>query len=592
MTEEEIIEFLTENLDYFTTNNIVSTILRSIGWLLVQGFNALIDACSALYDHTFALIDITLWTGLEEFIGEYDPVIKAFLILSLVVLGYMFIFGKEKKNDLIMSALIFAVIFTSSSYLFTTFNSWAVLFKNAVVGSENTTSGYTLVNQNLYDLLYINDQLEGLENMEGDVRPPQYEALDKNDIQMINITETLPDDTDGLSAQSKDILGKRLQYGNVENKLIDVYNGALWTDFANTYYYRYTFDFATYYLTAIAAIIVFIGVSYKNVRIVYELFISRILVTLFSADMSSKKKAVRILESIRDGYYALCFTAITLRSYFLFTDFLVDRNSIGGLARGIILVFLAFCVVDGANIMQQITGVDAGLSSMTGKLIAGFHMVRGATQTVQQARQFGMLKRQSRAMQQMSRNQSDAFQSQGAENLEGRSENAESGEGGMNGSGADPDNRNMETSNSGTGTNGESSRSNIENGSEDPPNSNYEKMDQTMDQTMKNPESSNMDQQEKGAGAADSTEKKFSDMDDAIGKNRPEKSYSDEPLHTPGSGSSNGEKGMFEKWDEKSAGSQYRETRQDTLGRTKPARDLSSENRSENNRTNFDKKEN
>ncbi|MDE8707373.1 hypothetical protein PZH31_17755, partial [[Ruminococcus] torques] len=60
---------------------------------------------------------------------------------------------------------------------------------------------------------------------------------------------------------------------------------------------------------------------------------------------------VRILEAIRDGYYALCFTAITLRSFFLFTDYITGRN-FGGLERGIMILILAFVVVDGANLMQ------------------------------------------------------------------------------------------------------------------------------------------------------------------------------------------------------------------------------------------------
>ena len=50
---------------------------------------------------------------------------------------------------------------------------------------------------------------------------------------------------------------------------------------------------------------------------------------------------------------------------------------------------------------EKLTGVDAGLSSMTGKLIAAYHMMRGAGQTVQQARQFHMMKEQRDAMRNM-----------------------------------------------------------------------------------------------------------------------------------------------------------------------------------------------
>ncbi|MFR9101837.1 MAG: hypothetical protein ACLVJ3_03070 [Coprococcus phoceensis] len=86
---------------------------------------------------------------------------------------------------------------------------------------------------------------------------------------------------------------------------------------------------------------------------------------------------VKILESIRDSYFALCFTAISLKSYFLFVEYVNSKTEINGLARGIIILFIAWCVIDGANIIEKLTGVDAGLSSMTGKLIAAYHMMRG-----------------------------------------------------------------------------------------------------------------------------------------------------------------------------------------------------------------------
>ena len=83
MTEEEIVEFLTKNIDYFDTNNLVTWILRELGWLLVKGFNIVIDVLKNLYDHTFALVDITNWDVLKNFLAEYNPLIKAIMILSL-----------------------------------------------------------------------------------------------------------------------------------------------------------------------------------------------------------------------------------------------------------------------------------------------------------------------------------------------------------------------------------------------------------------------------------------------------------------------------------------------------------------------------
>lgn len=93
---------------------------------------------------------------------------------------------------------------------------------------------------------------------------------------------------------------------------------------------------------------------------------------------------VRILSSIRDEYYALCFTALTIRTYFIFTDFVKIQTGDHGILRGLITLFVTFCVIDGSNIMQQITGVDAGLSSMTGKILAGSHILQGAKNSLYQ----------------------------------------------------------------------------------------------------------------------------------------------------------------------------------------------------------------
>lgn len=400
MTETQIVEFLQRNAAFFTTNNIVITVLRIVGWMLVKGVCALINICKELYDRAFGIIDITKWSGLEDFLGEFEPLLMAFMFLSIVVLGFLYLFGKNKKHNVLTSILIFGVVVTSSNYLFTQLNLWTVTFKDAVVGAEGTTDGAGLVKISLFDLIYIDGQM-GLENL-SESQVSQYRTLSKEELDYIDISEVVDYNQDGLSEKARDILKKRLLFKSAgETGLLDVSGGVAWTDFGNTFYYRYTFQFGTFFLNALAVLLIYICLAYKSVRIIYEIFVSRILATLKSADLSSSKKTVVTLECIRDGYYALCFTAITLRSYFLFGDYLSGQAEMSGIVRAILMLFVAFCVVDGANVMQKLTGVDAGLSSMSGKLIAGYHMIRGGMQTVQQARQFHMMKQQRDAMKQM-----------------------------------------------------------------------------------------------------------------------------------------------------------------------------------------------
>lgn len=401
MSEAQIIEFLKLNSDFFSTNDIILTAVRTVGWLLAKGFSLLLDCCITLYDYTFGLIDITRWSVLENYLSEYKPLIQAIMMASLVILGFMYMFGKNKKHNVLNSVLILAVVMSASTTIFTELNRFSIAFKDAALFGGSTVNGTELIRTNLYDLYYIDSQI-GLENLNSKGKIPQGTSLSKTDVDYINIGEVLDPGTDGLSKNAESILKKRLMsIGNGEYGLIDAKDGVAWTDFGNTYYYRYTFHYGTYYLTAAAAILIYVCLAYKNTRVIYEIFVSRILVSLYAANLSSERKVVKILESIRDSYFALCFTVISLKSYFLFVEYLNSKTEINGLARGIIILFIAWCVIDGANIIEKLTGVDAGLSSMTGKLIAAYHMIRGAGQTVQQARQFHMMKEQRDAMKNM-----------------------------------------------------------------------------------------------------------------------------------------------------------------------------------------------
>ena len=401
MSEAQIIEFLKLNSDFFRTNDIILTAVRTVGWLLVKGFSLLLDCCITLYNYTFGLIDITRWSVLENYLSEYKPLIQAIMMASLVILGFMYMFGKNKKHNVLNSVLILAVVMSASTTIFTELNRFSIAFKDAALSGGSTVNGTELIRTNLYDLYYIDSQI-GLENLNSKGKIPQGTSLSKTDVDYINIGEVLDPGTDGLSKNAESILKKRLMsIGNGEYGLIDAKDGVAWTDFGNTYYYRYTFHYGTYYLTAAAAILIYVCLAYKNTRVIYEIFVSRILVSLYAANLSSERKVVKILESIRDSYFALCFTVISLKSYFLFVEYLNSKTEINGLARGIIILFIAWCVIDGANIIEKLTGVDAGLSSMTGKLIAAYHMIRGAGQTVQQASQFHMMKEQRDAMKNM-----------------------------------------------------------------------------------------------------------------------------------------------------------------------------------------------
>ena len=125
-------------------------------------------------------------------------------------------------------------------------------------------------------------------------------------------------------------------------------------------------------------ILVYLFLAYKVVRILYEIVIHQLLAVLYSANLTNNQKVLKVLEAVKDSYITLIFVMVCMKVYLLAYKFL-NTLDLGQISRCFLLLFIAFAVVDGPNIIQKLTGVDAGLSSGAGKLIAGMQMMRMAS---------------------------------------------------------------------------------------------------------------------------------------------------------------------------------------------------------------------
>ena len=191
----------------------------------------------------------------------------------------------------------------------------------------------------------------------------------------LSINEVLkPDD---VKAESKDLVSNRIYYRKDDLQLKEIYNGVAWTDLLNEYYYRYDVEWYTVIVGLVSMIIVYVCLAYKVVRILYEVVVQRLLAALYSANLTSSQKTLKILDSIKDSYITLILVMVCLKIYLLAFK-MVGETGFGEFSKVMVLLFVAFAVVDGPNIIQKLTGVDAGLSSGMGKMIAGVQAMRMA----------------------------------------------------------------------------------------------------------------------------------------------------------------------------------------------------------------------
>ena len=380
-----ITKVLKKNRDIFHTNTIVGGMLRFIGWQLITLLVWLAEHCAKLFDESFKFIDFTRYEPVEEFLDSWQPVVYALISLSILFLGLILIFWQEKKPKLMMNICLAVLIITSSGYLIDQLNGFVTDdIRSAIMNDGDTSTGasglvYDMVGASVYDLIYIDDKLDGgLMKMTKQNRK-LYDDFTKEDLELLSINEVLkPDD---VKAESKDLVSNRIYYRKDDLQLKEIYNGVAWTDLLNEYYYRYDVEWYTVIVGLVSMIIVYVCLAYKVVRILYEVVVQRLLAALYSANLTSSQKTLKILDSIKDSYITLILVMVCLKIYLLAFK-MVGETGFGEFSKVMVLLFVAFAVVDGPNIIQKLTGVDAGLSSGMGKIIAGVQATRMATHMV------------------------------------------------------------------------------------------------------------------------------------------------------------------------------------------------------------------
>lgn len=376
---EEVITVLKKNRDIFHTSTIPGGIFRYIGWSVMKGLVWVAEQCAKLFDESFKFIDFTRYEPVEKFLTSWKPVVFALISLSILFLGLIMIFWQEKKPKLMMNICLAVLIMTSSGYLIDQLNGFVTDdIRSAILNDGDTSTDssglvYDMVGNSIYDLIYIDDKLDGgLMKMTKNNRK-LYDDFTKEDLELMSINEVLkPDD---VKAESKDLVSNRIYYkkGNLELK--EIYNGVAWTDLLNEYYYRYDVEWFTVIVGLVSLIIVYVCLAYKVVRILYEVVVQRLLAALYSANLSSGQKTLKILDSIKDSYITLILVMVCLKIYLLAFK-MVGETQFAAFSKVMLLFFLALAVADGPNIIQKLTGLDAGLSSGMGKIIAGVQATR------------------------------------------------------------------------------------------------------------------------------------------------------------------------------------------------------------------------
>ncbi len=407
MTGDDFAAFMKKNQSWFVSNNMFLDIAHSIGWAVVRGLATLSDICQSLYSYSLGLIDFTTYEPLQEWITTLKGIFQALFALSLVFAGTVMIIDHEKKPNFLKSVMVAGISISALGYIMITLNQGVNAFCQEVAAGESNTSN--IINENFYDLKYI-DSKYGMANMDisNDSNLENYHYPEGSfAIDNVRINDVL--NYSNADGDTKYILSHKVTWqvdasaGMPFYMIEDIYNGFGWNsagddDWFNQFYYRFHVQYINIYITLIAYCIVYICVSYKTVRIIYELAITRIMALLYSADVNGLQKTLKILGALKDGYVVLMLSAVCIKVFNFAQLYLNSKAGSNSLVYNIVFLFTAFAVVDGPNLIQQLTGIDAGLQSGFGKIMAAYHVGQAAKNAISRPAQFAWQQRQHRQL--------------------------------------------------------------------------------------------------------------------------------------------------------------------------------------------------
>lgn len=388
-SDADDLQWYRDNAALLENNNIVGDALRSVSWSMTGLVCKVANVSETLYTKTFGLIDITNYQQINDLLDTLRPVLLALTVLCCAGLGIMLLVQQEKRPPLLRNILLGIVAVSASAWLFSTANDLVISFRDGILGGEEVNQSYALVESNLIDLIRIDKR--------GDINALNYKAgqgviygvgiAGQDDMDSVDLCETLDWHT---AKNGKNLYGWSTEFNNrVKYRLAhtadgDVarknYDGLTSANIGNQFFYRYSFDFWSCLLQLLSLSLLFLALCYKNVRIAYELVVSRLLAFLFAADIGGGEKLKNTLLFVRDTYLTMCVCVLSVKLYEIMVG-LVTSFGITGFGKGIVCLLIAYAVIDGPNLVERILGMDAGLSSSVGRAMAIFGAGKAAGRT-------------------------------------------------------------------------------------------------------------------------------------------------------------------------------------------------------------------
>lgn len=337
---------------------------RRFAWACLRAFKGVLDAIESLLNAVYKLVDFADSAEVKAFVSDNKVAIfsAGAVCMILFCMSYMRNSKKATLQTLMNNLLLGIGVVLMSLTLTYTFTNGAFTVAKAIYSGDSTTADQ-LFNSNIYDITTFDsfnwESTKKIKSIHYD-----EEALKAMDITAeVNTSKLSPKNTVTTEVFGK----KRVVDTEGKQELENLETGWFKVD---EKYYRYSWHPWIIFFQMLAMCIVLFAASFKYLKSIYNSVYNGIIAPFFAfSDLTEASKVQKIITGIVNTSLNIILFAISLMVYRLLSAY-VGTVDINGVQQVIIQLLLAFIVIEGPFIIQELTGQDGGIRSEA-KAIAG-----------------------------------------------------------------------------------------------------------------------------------------------------------------------------------------------------------------------------
>lgn len=291
------------------------------------------------------------------------PIAVGLMVFMILALGVMTMIKPRNFSTIAGNMVIGAIIFWGLP----AFISNAYEITNSAINALN--SGSTGITQTMSDKILVDNITDNIQyDKEGfkstTLKQKSYFQAKGADISKIaNIDPTEVVDPGKMKYQ--DIWKSTISYDeNGQQSLTPLWDGKI--GFASVpafcqYYYRWNIDWFTIISTMLITAFALIMSAIKIARLLYELVIHQTLAQCLALlDVVTAQRVKKCLQMLLSTFVTL-FSVFFMLQLYIIGNAYVANHAQNIFLRLILMLALAWSVIDGPNLFEQIFGIDAGV---------------------------------------------------------------------------------------------------------------------------------------------------------------------------------------------------------------------------------------